>query len=296
MFMRPSPPRFALPHGGCDSHVHLFGPYDRYPLAPVRSFTPDPAPVSELFAMLDGSGIERAVIVQASAQGTDNRLLIDSLKAHPARLRGVVVIDTATISEKELEAMHAAGVRGVRLNLVSTAGGSPAEVARRAEAAAAKIAPFGWHLQFFINSKIIDDVAPMVARLPVEVVFDHMGFLNAAAGSAQPGYASLLKLLAAGRTWVKLSGTYRISSETYGDADVTKLARTLFAANKERALWASDWPHIAPHGNDLKAGAPHVDFIKIDYGRLLSALADWADGDDLMRILVRNPAKLYGFT
>jgi len=294
MFERPSPPRFNVPEGSCDCHVHLFGPFDRYPLARERLYTPDPALTSDLLAMLDGAGLARAVLVQPSAYGTDNRCMLDAMAAHPDRLRGVVVVDPDT-DEQELARMHALGARGTRLNLATSGGKSPSETTRLVEQLAARIAPLGWHLQMFITLDIVAAIAPMVTRLPVNVVFDHMGLAQAKRGLAQPGLSALLDLLQTGRVWVKLSGTYRVSGDEYGSPDVSAIARALIAANRERVVWASDWPHVGTHAHHVEGEAPHVDYRLLDYGRLLSAFADWSDGDDIARILVHNPAKLYDF-
>ncbi|HEY2136458.1 MAG TPA: amidohydrolase family protein [Xanthobacteraceae bacterium] len=295
MFERPSPPRFPVPPGSCDCHVHLFGPFERYPLDRRRLYTPDPARAADLIAMLDGAGLERAVLVQPSAYGTDNRCMLDAMADHPQRLRGVVVIDP-DMAEAELARLQALGVRGTRLNLATAGGKSGSETARLVERLAGKIAPFDWHLQIFVTLDIIAAIAPLVRRLPVDVVFDHMGMAQATRGMAQPGMSVLLDLLQTGRVWVKLSGTYRVSDDTYGSRPVTALARALVGANRERVVWASDWPHIGAHPHHVDGEPPHSEYRQIDYGRLLSALADWADADDIDRILVRNPAKLYGFS
>jgi predicted TIM-barrel fold metal-dependent hydrolase len=293
-FERPSPPRFGVPPGSCDCHVHLFGPFDRYPLDRARLYTPDPALASDLFAMLDGGHVARAVLVQPSAYGTDNRCMLDAMAENPQRLRGVVVIDAAT-PVSEVERMHALGARGTRLNLATFGGVSSAETARRVEALAATIAPLGWHLQMFVSLDIIAAIAPLVRRLPVDVVFDHMGLALAARGDAQPGFAALVDLMQSGRVWVKLSGPYRVSDDVYGNALVTAIARALIAANRDRVVWASDWPHIGPHPHHTDGEPPQADYRRIDYGRLLSTFAEWAEPDDIARILVRNPEKLYGF-
>ncbi len=294
MFEPSRPPSFALPPGSCDCHVHVFGPFERYPLDPGRLYTPDPALVSDLLDTLDGSGMARAVLVQPSAYGTDNACLLDALDAHPARLRGVAVI-AGSESPGELKRMHALGVRGIRLNLATSGGRSAAETMRLAEGLAATIAPLGWHLQMFVTLDVIEAVAPAVRTLPVEVVFDHMGLVQVARGLAQPGVETLLDLLASGRVWVKLSGTYRVSDDLYGNAQVTALARALIGANADRVVWASDWPHIGAHAHSVEGEPAHVAYRRIDYGRLLSVLADWAEADDIARILARNPARLYDF-
>jgi predicted TIM-barrel fold metal-dependent hydrolase len=296
MFEPPSPPQFAVPAGGCDCHVHLFGPFERYPLDGRRLYTPDPALASDLTAMLDGAGLGRAVLVQPSAYGTDNRCMLDALAEHPQRLRGVVVIDPDAAEADELAHMRALGVRGVRLNLATAGGKSAAETAQLVDRLAARIAPLGWHLQVFVTLDVIAAIAPIVRRSAVDIVFDHMGMAQAARGMAQEGLSTLLDLLQTGRVWVKLSGTYRVSTEIYGNPQVTALARMLIAANAERVVWASDWPHIGAHPHDVAGEPPQAEYRKIDYGRLLSGLAAWADADEIDRILVRNPAALYGFS
>jgi predicted TIM-barrel fold metal-dependent hydrolase len=220
--------------------------------------------------------------------------MLDALAAFPQRLRGVVVIDPATPAA-ELQRMHALGARGTRLNLATLGGKPAAETARMLERLAGAIAPLGWHLQTFISLDIIAAIAPLVRRLPVEIVFDHMGLAQAERGLAQPGLAALLDLLASGRAWAKLSGAYRVSGDIYGNAHVDALARALIAANRDRVVWASDWPHLGPHALHREGEPPHTDYRRIDYGRLLSRLGDWAEADDIERILVRNPARLHGF-
>jgi predicted TIM-barrel fold metal-dependent hydrolase len=293
-FLPPSTPRISIPHGACDCHVHLVGPVDRYPFAQNRAFTPAAAPLPDLIAMLNGGGIDRAVLVQPSAYGTDNSCMLDALAAEPRRLRGVAVID-ATTPMDELERMHALGVRGARVAFAFVEDTSAAEATRLVDIIATKIAPLGWHLQLFVNSPIIAAVAPIIPKLPVQVVFDHMGFFQAALGTAQPGFPGLLELLAGGRAWVKLSGTYRVSPDEYGNPEVTALVRALIDANRERVVWASDWPHIGAHPLALHADPPPVEYRQIDYGRLVSVIADWGDAEDIHRILVSNPTKLYGF-
>jgi predicted TIM-barrel fold metal-dependent hydrolase len=244
--------------------------------------------------MLNGGRIDRAVLVQPSAYGTDNSCMLDALAVEPRRLRGIAVIDAATPTE-ELERMHALGVRGARLPLALASDTSALDAMRLIDTVAGKIAPLRWHLQLLVNSVIVTVVAPIISELPVEVVFDHMGFFQAACGTEQPGFSTLLALLAAGRTWVKLSGTYRVSPDEYGNPAVTALARALIDANRERVVWASDWPHIGAHPKVMHAEPPPVDYRRIDYGRLVSVIGDWGEAEDIHRILVSNPAKLYGF-
>lgn len=277
---QPRPAGFKPPAGAIDTHAHVFGPAERYPYATDRSYTPPDAPLAQYRAMLSTLGLERAVIVQPSVYGTDNRCTLDALRSDPEKFRGVGVV-APEVTDDELKQMHDAGIRGLRINVLYS-GGVELSVARRL---AKRIAPLGWHLQFLIDITRIDDFARELARLPVDSVVDHMDHIPAAHGPKHPAFRELLALMREGRTWVKLSGAYRMSSqERLPYDDVTPLAAALIAANGDRVVWGSDWPHPAvtkPMPND---------------GALLDLLAHWAlDPGQRDRILVANPARLYGF-
>ncbi len=277
---QPRPAGFRPPHGAIDTHAHVFGPAERYPYTAERSYTPPDSPLAEYRALLSTLGLARGVIVQPSVYGTDNRATLDALRAHPEQFRGVAVVDPE-VSDSDLQAMHDAGIRGLRINVLYR-GGVGFSVARQL---AERIAPMGWHIQFLIDISQTEDFAREIARLPVDSVVDHMGHMSAAHGADHPAFRELLALMREGRTWVKLSGAYRVSAhETLPYDDVTPLARALIAANGDRVVWGSDWPHPAvtrPMPND---------------GALLDLLAEWApDAKQRDRILVSNPARLYGF-
>lgn len=294
MFRKPSDPGFKVPAGAVDCHVHVFGPAARYPIRP-GGYMPADALLADLRATLNAAGMQRAVIVHPSPYGTDNRASLDAIAADPVRLRGVAVIGLDT-PDAEIARLHAGGMRGVRLNLVSGGGPegmSPADLVR---AMAARVRPFGWHVQVYCKAPVLLEIAPAVAAgLGADVVVDHMGGGIARLGPGQPGVKALIELLAMGRCWVKLSGAYRLGAAAHGDADVAALARALYAANPERAVWASDWPHTGPRNPDAPKGTPtpHLD---LDYGRLLADVAAWlTDPSARARLLVENPARLYGF-
>lgn len=271
-------PRFRVPEGAWDTHVHAIGAVDRFPLSPARGYTPAPAPIEHYVALMSQLGIARAVLVQPSIYGSDNRAMLDALARFPERFRGVAVVAPA-ITDGELRALHDAGVRGVRANLLNPGGLSWADALDLAR----RFARLGWHLQIQIDVSTFERFDD-IARSPVDVVVDHMGYMPAGKGAAEPGFQRLLDLVAAGCCWVKLSGAYRMADwQRTGYDPVHPLARGLIAANPDRMLWASDWPHT-----DLRSGMP-------DDGDLLNLLDDWAD-DDATRdaILVRNPAMLYG--
>ena len=276
----PRPAGFRTPAGAIDTHAHVFGPAEHYPYTAERSYTPPDSPLVEYRAMLSTLGLARGVIVQPSVYGTDNRATLDALRSHPDQFRGVAVVDPE-IADNDLQEMHDAGIRGLRINVLYR-GGVGFPVARRL---AQRIAPLGWHLQFLIDIAETEGFAREMADLPVDSVIDHMGHMSAANGPEHPAFRDLLALMREGRTWVKLSGAYRVSAqEELPYADVTPLARALIAANGERVVWGSDWPHPAvtrPMPND---------------GALLDLLAEWApDAGQRDRILVANPARLYGF-
>jgi predicted TIM-barrel fold metal-dependent hydrolase len=276
----PRPPKFRPPAGAADCHVHLFGPPRDYPFFPVREYTPPEAPVPALQHLLAALGLQRAVIVQPSVYGQDNRATLDGSKALGANGRAVVVIDSS-VTDAELEAMHAAGARGVRVNLKLPGGIGLDELPKLVR----RIAPLGWHIQFFLDVSTFEHFDRMV-DLGVPSIVDHMGAMPARRGVNDPGFRRLLDLLGRGKLWVKLSGAYRLTGERMVPyRDVTPLARALVAANPEQLVWASDWPHT------------HFDLPMPNDGDLLDALADWAPDEAVRnRILAANAARFYGFT
>ena len=295
MYSAPTPSAFVPPPEACDCHTHVFGPFDRYPLTRERSYTPPPAPVSDLIARLDRAGLARAVIVQPSAYGTDNRCTLDAVAAHRDRLRAVVVIDGSE-SDADLAQMHAMGARGVRLNLISAGGPRGATVAELLERVASRIRPLGWHIQIYTDLDVIADNAVTLQALNVDIVLDHMAKIEAALGAAHPRFADLARLIDTGRFWVKLSGVYRVSPELHGNADADKLARALIALNPERMVFGTDWPHLANHNRTASSEPPAIDYHPIDYGRLVSGIAAWtSDAGVMAQVLSTNPAHLYDF-
>jgi predicted TIM-barrel fold metal-dependent hydrolase len=276
----PRPPGFPVPRGACDTHAHVLGPAALYPYAAARQYTPPDAPLASYEDMLRVLGFDRAVLVQPSVYGTDNRRLLDAMNAATLEMRGIVVLPES-VTDHELDAMHRVGVRGIRANLVR---GGRSDLDRAARLAA-RIARLGWHLQILADVSAVADLDQFVRALPVDTVFDHMGHMPAGKGIDHPAFRALIRLLASGRCWVKLSGSYRITHETqppYGD--VTPIAKALIQVAPERVVWGSDWPYTG-----IRSPMP-------DDGSLLDMLAAWApDAAERTDILVRNPARLYGF-
>jgi len=286
-----------LPAYGCDCHVHVFGPFDRFPLDPRRAYTPGAASVEDLSALLQRLGLRRVVVVQASPQGDDNACLIDALQRINAsgelQARGVAVISEQT-SDAQLRAMHEAGVRGVRVNLES-AGEHDPEVGRALMSwAADRVAPYSWHVQTYTTLQVIASMADTLMELPVPVVIDHFGRATAAKGVQQPGFDKLLALVASGRAYVKLSAAQRISDlPDHPDAQV--IAQALVAANPQRMLWGTDWPHPGAWHGQPRSPEVIEPFHPIDDERALQRISEWVSAEHWLALLETNPTRLYDF-
>jgi 2-pyrone-4,6-dicarboxylate lactonase len=277
-------PRITVPAGACDCHAHICGPMARHAYAPERIYTPPDALPPQYRAMLATLGVSRAVLVQPSVYGTDNSVMVEALGEPGFDGRGVAVV-APDISDAALQALHAAGVRGVRINIVDVKQEKnivPREKVRRL---AERIAPLGWHIEFLMQVDAVADIEEVFADFPVDIVLGHLGYLHAERGGPEhPGFQALLRLLAAGSCWVKLTGPYRISNGAPPYADTRPFADALVATAPDRLVWGSDWPHVM-----VKKHMPND-------GDLMDLLGDWTgDATLLRRILVDNPAALYGF-
>jgi predicted TIM-barrel fold metal-dependent hydrolase len=290
-----TPVNFAVPAGACDCHTHIFGEPERFPLFAGRVYTPETALPDEMAALHRSLNIARVVIVTPSVYGTDNAATLYGIKARGAEARGVAVIDENT-PEQELDAMHGAGVRGIRINL-ATAGVSDPELARaRLQIAIDRIKRRDWHVQIYAELKVIAALKEQCAVSPVPLVFDHFAGARAALGPDQPGFADVLDLVRSGNVYVKISGAYRASKAAPDYGDVAPLARALIAANSDRIVWGTDWPHPDAVTAPGKKPTDITPLLPIDDGRLLNLLPTWApDAAIREKILVINPARLYGF-
>jgi predicted TIM-barrel fold metal-dependent hydrolase len=285
--------------GATDCHVHVFGPFGRFPLARERPYTPPEASLDDLRAMHAALGIERAVLVAASPYGSDNGALLAALGALGAAARGVVAIGPAATADDALRDMDAAGVRGARVNLASVGASDPraAEVALRATAE--RVAPLGWHVDLHASLDVIAALRDAIATAPAVTVVDHFGYAAPNAGRDQPGFAALCELATAGRAYVKLSAPERLPGGDPDHPGVAALARALLDAAPANVLWASDWPHTGggPHGGGARDASEVEPFRVVDDARALQRLREWTrDDDELRRVLVENPAPLYGFS
>jgi predicted TIM-barrel fold metal-dependent hydrolase len=282
---QPRKPRLKAPPGAIDCHAHIFGPLARYPFSPKRLFTPPDVTVNQYKQLLATLGIERAVLVTPSVYGMDNERQLDALLEMKGQWRGVAVVAT-DVAEAELQRLHDAGFRGVRVNLFAKSGLMLEDL----EAIAARIKPFKWHVQLHADARNLQELAPRLRKLAVDVVFDHMGHVPAAAGVENPGFAALLALMREQRFWAKLSAPYRLSELPYPYADVTPFARALIAAAPDRVVWGSDWPHPAVPGH------MPANFVMPNDGDLLDIMTLWSDDPaQQKKILLDNPKALYDF-
>jgi predicted TIM-barrel fold metal-dependent hydrolase len=273
-----APRRFIVPKGAVDSHAHVIGLPPQYPFVANRAYTPPGASAAEYLSMLDRTGMTYGVLVQISVHGTDNRLLMETLAANRARLKGVAVASLDQ-PERAYDALRAGGVVGLRINTAHR-GGAGLDVLDHYGDLCAEMA---WHLQILVQAEELPALAPRLAKLPIPVVIDHMGLVPGSEGVKHPGFQALLGLVEDG-AWVKLSGAFRLAGPAARYEETAPLARALLEAAPERCVWGSDWPHVATWDE-----MPNV-------GELLDLFAAWVpDAATRHRVLVENPHLLYGF-
>lgn len=276
----PRKPRFTPPAGAVDAHCHVFGPAATFPFAPSRKYTPVDAPKETLFALRDHLGFARNVIVQATCHGTDNSAMVDALLAAGGKARGVAVVD-ADVSDSGLEALHRAGVRGVRFNFLKRlVDDTPPEIYA---AIAARIRRLGWHVNVYFEADDLARLAPFLTTLPGVVVIDHMGRPDVAAGIEGANFQRFLALLEAHKNlWVKVSCPERLGLKGRDYSDVIPFARALVERFPDRVLWGSDWPH------------PNMHSHMPDDGDLVDVIPEIAPSKALQQaLLVDNPMRLY---
>ena len=286
-----TPLAFAIPKESCDCHSHIFDPH--FPFATTRAYTPEPATVPEMRALHRKLHTDRVVIVQPSVYGTDNSCTLDAMKQLGTNARGVAVIDERT-PKSVLDEMDRVGVRGVRINLGITGQADPALARQRLKAALDQITERNWHVQMYVPLAVAAALLDEVMAAPVPIVFDHFAGAQAAGGVDQPGFNRVLKMVQAGKAYVKVSGAYRASKQPPDYPDAANLAKALIAANPQRIVWGTDWPH--PDTRTDRKPTEVSPLLPMDDGRLLNLLGTWApDAAQRKAILVDNPAKLYGF-
>ncbi len=286
---------FAVPPGATDCAVHVFGDTKRHPYWQGRTYTPEPATVAELKQVMRAIGFDRVVVVQASTYGTDNSCVVDSIRELGSGARGVAVIDEKT-TEASLDEMHRGGIRGIRLSLGNQGAADLAGARHRLKAAADRMKNRkDWSVLISGSPATWDALGVELAAFAVPIVVDHFGEPRVADGIGQPGFTTVLSLVKSGRAYVKLSNADNLAAKP-DMSDLTPYAKALIAANPERIVWGTAWPHP---GAGTVPGRKSTDLAvhrDVDDGRVMNMLPIWAP-DAAMRkmILVDNPAKLYGF-
>lgn len=287
-YAKPSRPHFRLPPDAVDAHCHVFGPGAVFPYAPQRKYTPCDASKETLFALRDHLGFSKNVIVQATCHGTDNRALVDALESSGGRARGVATV-AQNISDAQLQALHAAGVRGTRFNFVKRlADFTPREVLADI---AARIAPLGWHVVVYFEAGDLPELYEFFTALPTTVLVDHMGRPDVTQSVDGPEFQRFVTLMREHpNVWTKVScperlsqsGPFALDGEQHAYQDVVPFARYLVETFPDRVLWGTDWPHP-----NLKSHMPD-DGLLVDY---ISQIAPTAALQK--KLLVENPNRLY---
>lgn len=272
------PARLVAPDGATDTHFHLFGDPNRYPIVGTRDYTPPlitPAQTRQLF---DRLGIQRAVVIQPSVYGTDNRAQLEGASQLGIPTRAVIVTPYET-SDTALMKYHEQGARGLRFTLAHPGGLPAADLERWAQ----RLHEIGWHMQFLARAEQLLELAPRIDKLACPAVIDHIGMIQPGAGLQQPAFQAVLGMLQQGH-WVKLSGPYRLSQQPPPYPELKPFVEELLATRPDRLIWGSDWPHVF-----TKGPAPNTT-------DMFDLLADWVPDEHVRkRILVDNPARLYGF-
>lgn len=275
-------PRFTLPSGACDCHVHVYGPANRFPFLPERAERSFEAPKEALETMHGIIGADRCVIVHIPAHGTDMAVTLDAMATSARQIRAVALVED-TITDARLEELHTAGVRGIRYS--PTLDGGPLD-AKAVRIMAHRVAPLGWHFLMHFKDNAILDYADLLEGLPVPFVLDHFGGINpTAGGTEQDSFRLIAGHLQDGNGWIKTSAIEKTSHQTYPFADAAKIAGALVSLAPDRVLWGTDWPHPG-----VGSQGPTND------GDLVDLIPTYAPDSAIQRkLLVENPQRLYGF-
>jgi predicted TIM-barrel fold metal-dependent hydrolase len=289
-----TPVNFEIPPHACDVHTHYYGDPKEFPLSPQRVNTPEGTLPEEMKSLHRALHMERVVIVTPSAYGTDNSATLYGMKAH-GNARGIAVVNDKT-PDSEFESLSRSGFRGARIIAGTTGPTDPAAARAIYRAAMERFKKHNWMIEIYAPLSVISGIKDLVKTSLVPTVFDHFGGAQAALGLQQPGFADLLDLIKSGSAYIKISGAYRASTKGPDYPDVVPFAKAVIEANPDRVLWGTDWPH--PNSTPHPGGKPTdvLPLFQIDDGRLLNQLQVWAPDPAIRKkILVDNPARLYGF-
>ena len=285
MIMGPDPntktPTFKAPAGSVDSHTHIFGPNSKYPYWEKRSYTPPDAPLEAFQEVHAKIGVERAVLVNATVHGPDNRPVTDAIAASGGRYKGVANVDETT-TDKELQALTDGGVVGCRFTFLARLGGRPDMT--KFNKIVDKVKAYGWHVDLYLEPAMIPEFVPLLRALPLPYVIDHMGAVKAAEGLQQAPFQALVELMRTDdKGWIKITGPERMSAMGAPFTDTVPFAQALIAAAPDRCVWGTDWPHpnvkVMPNDGDL------VDLVPL-YA---------PDAGQRQKLMVDNPVRLFGF-
>jgi len=272
-----------MPAHACDTHMHAFGPPDRYPSVATPRYDHPGASLQQYASVAAALSIERMVFVQPSFYGTDNSFVLEALKEIGPRARGVVILPDTEVAASVLEELHERGVRGLRVDFfgMHDHGAANSECLQALRRAAGLARSLGWHVELYSPGVVIRDLTPHLPEIGVAVSVDHMGYMKGGHGLTDTDFEKFIETVKSGQVWVKLTGPYRLSNGAdWHHAD--EMARALIEAAPERMLWGTDWPHIPD--------------CSLDTGALLARLVRWCPEDGLRtRILVDNPAHLYDY-
>lgn len=274
-------PDFTPPPGACDAHCHIFGPGDRYPYAPGRSYTPPDAPLEAFKALQATLGLERAVLVNASCHGVDNTVILDAIAQSNGQYRGVANVNDS-FTEEDFRKLDAGGIRGVRFNFVKHLGGAPDMTVFHA--VVDRIKPLGWHVVLHFDAADLLEFESLLESLPVPFVIDHMGRVPTGDGLDQAPFRLLLDAAQRENCWVKICGAERISTQGPPFTDAVPFAQALLEVSQDRILWGTDWPH------------PNIKRHMPNDGDLVDLIPKFMPDETLQRkVLVENPDRLYRF-
>jgi predicted TIM-barrel fold metal-dependent hydrolase len=285
---------FDIPRGACDTHVHIIPKPEEFRMSPDRDYTPPPATAGEVLEVLRFLKFDRVVIVTPTIYGTDNSSTLDAIRQlGRERARGIALIDE-TVSPGTLDSMKEAGITGIRLFLYGGGNFNAATTATRLRTKFDLAKERGWHLDISTPPDVLAALLAPLASSPVPLVLDYFGWV--AGGVEQPGFEAVLSLVKSGRAYVKLSEPYRISKKGPDYPDLVPVVQTLVAGNPDRVLWGSGWPHVDSGSVTGRAKTDLAPNLPIDAGHLLNLFAAWVpDEETRHKILVDNPARLYGF-
>lgn len=286
---------FHVPPGATDCAVHIYNDPKRHPFWEGRTYTPEPATVPELEQVMRALGLDRVVVVQASTYGTDNSIVVDSIRELGSGARGVAVIDDKT-TEASLDEMHRGGVRGIRLSLGNQGATDPAAAKQRVKSASDRMKNRkGWSVLISGSPETWEALRVELAEVSVPIVIDHFGEPRIADGVGQPGFTAVLSLVKSGKAYVKLSNADTLTRQP-DFSDVTPFGKALIAANPQRIVWGTAWPHPSAGAVPGRKPTDIALHRQTDDGQVMNMLAVWAPDAALRKmILVDNAARLYGF-